>query len=412
MSSLPHFFSSLSTRKRDLLALLALFKLTLLFFWKIAFTNLIIARGDIFNYFYPYRDYAAQAVRAGHIPLWNPYLFTGAPFLANSQVGFFYPFNLAMAWLDTTRSINWTIVLHIFIAVSGVYILTRSRIQLSILAASFAATSFGLGGYLGTQIEHVNQLQGLAWIGWIFWAYDLTIEDQTSGRGRRRAVLALSVFIALQLLAGHTQSVFITLIGLAVYAIWPVVEMIFVRARDTAPMLLKRLLPILLASIFAVLLSAVQLFPTLELTRLSARSGGLPTNLAVSFSLDPRLLGRALLPDYSGALPAGGEFTAFFSVAALMLMIYGLTAVWNKSTTNVQRPTSNLHSISVVAIVGLVLAFGGYTPIYYALLKIFPGFDLFRAPARWLVLLTFAGSIVAGAGLDSLRDRKISYRSL
>src|SRR5512135_1387501 len=192
MSSLLHFFSSLSTRKRDLLALLTLFALTLLFFWKIAFTNLIIARGDIFNYFYPYRDYAAQALRAGHIPLWNPYLFMGAPFLANSQVGFFYPFNLAMAWLDTTRSINWTIVLHIFIAVSGIYVLTRSRFQLTILAACFAATSFGLGGYLGTQIEHVNQLQGLAWIGWIFWAYDLTIEDQTSGRGRRRAVLALS----------------------------------------------------------------------------------------------------------------------------------------------------------------------------------------------------------------------------
>ena len=36
------------------------------------------------------------------------------------------------------------------------------------------------------------------------------------------------------------------------------------------------------------------------------RSGGLPANLAVSFSLDPRLLGHALLPDYDGVLPAGG----------------------------------------------------------------------------------------------------------
>src|SRR5512141_580861 len=152
MSSLLHTISSLSTRKRDLLGLLALFALTLLFFWKIAFTNLIIARGDIFNYFYPYRDYAAQALRAGHIPLWNPYLFMGAPFLANSQVGFFYPFNLAMAWLDTTRSINWTIVLHIFIATSGAYVFARSArsVRLSIAAAFLAAISFGLGGYLGT----------------------------------------------------------------------------------------------------------------------------------------------------------------------------------------------------------------------------------------------------------------------
>ena len=40
--------------------------------------------------------------------------------------------------------------------------------RLSIAAAFLAAISFGLGGYLGTQIEHVNQLQGLAWIGWMF----------------------------------------------------------------------------------------------------------------------------------------------------------------------------------------------------------------------------------------------------
>jgi hypothetical protein len=155
------------------LALLVLLALVLVFFWKLAFTNLIVARGDIFYYFYPYRDFAAQAVRAGRIALWNPYLFMGAPFMANSQVGFFYPFNLLMSWLDTPRAINWTIVLHIFIAASGAYVFARSVLRLSIAAALLAAISFGLGGYLGTQIEHVNQLQGLAWIGWMFLAYEI-----------------------------------------------------------------------------------------------------------------------------------------------------------------------------------------------------------------------------------------------
>jgi hypothetical protein len=438
MSSLLLFFSSF--RRKDFFALLALFILTLLFFWKLAFTNLIIARGDIFYYFYPYRDYASMALRAGHIPLWNPYLFMGAPFLANSQAGFFYPFNLLLSWIDVTRSINWTIVLHVFIAASGVYTFTRSRLQLSIGAAWLAAISFGLGGYLGTQIEHVNQLQGLAWIGWIFFAYDLGIRDQGSGIRRLRPTLFLSFFIALQLLTGHTQSVFITLFGLGVYAVWPGVELMIVtlrkakglsdkRQRFSAEFTLSkanvlrmtavRILPLVFASIFAALLSAIQLLPTLELTRLSARSGGLPTNLAVSFSLDPRLLGRALLPDYSGALPSGGEFTAFFSVAAIMLMLYGVASIWSKQSLITPAPLryggNSRHSsraLSIVALVGLLLAIGGYTPIYYALLKIFPGFDLFRAPARWIVLFAFAGSIIAGIGLDSLRDRKINFRSL
>src|SRR5512139_1329947 len=174
MSSGHHVIRSsgyLLTRK-DVVALLALLALVLAFFWKLAFTNLIIARGDIFYYFYPYRDFAMQAVREGRVALWNPYLFMGAPFMANSQSGFFYPLNLLMSWLDTTRAINWTIVLHIFIAASGAYVFARSVVRLSIAAALLAAISFGLGGYLGTQIEHVNQLQGLAWIGWMFFAYE------------------------------------------------------------------------------------------------------------------------------------------------------------------------------------------------------------------------------------------------
>src|SRR5512138_527876 len=130
-----HTSFSHSLKRKDLLALGALLTLVLIFFWKLAFTNLIIARGDIFYYFYPYRDFASQAVRAGRVALWDPYLFMGAPFMANSQAGFFYPFNLLMSWLEVTRAINWTIVLHIFIAASGVYLFARSSLRLSIAAA-------------------------------------------------------------------------------------------------------------------------------------------------------------------------------------------------------------------------------------------------------------------------------------
>jgi hypothetical protein len=243
----------------------------------------------------------------------------GAPFMANSQVGFFYPFNLLMSWLDTTRAINWTIVLHMLIAASGVYVFARSVLRLSIAASLLAAISFGLGGYLGTQIEHVNQLQGLAWIGWIFLAYEFSLPRifrPLISNLRFLKWLPLAILLSIQLLAGHTQSVFITLIGLGFYALWQIAESVFVARpagwRAYSLLIAQYLLPLFLAVIAALGLSAVQLLPTLELTRNSARSGGLPTNLAVSFSLDPRLLGRALLPDYEGALPAGGELQHSF----------------------------------------------------------------------------------------------------
>ena len=398
-----------SLNRRDLLAWCALLALVLIFFWKLAFTNLIIARGDIFYYFYPYRDFAMQAVREGRVALWNPYLFMGAPFMANSQAGFFYPFNLLMSWLETTRAINWTIVLHIFIAASGAYVFARSTrsVRLSIAASLLAAISFGLGGYLGTQIEHVNQLQGLTWIGWIFLAYEFSQQKNPESRIQSLRWLPLALLITLQLLAGHTQSVFITLVGLGCYMLWQLIESIFANRpagwRNYTLRITHYASPLVLAVIIAIGLSMIQLLPTLELTRNSARSGGLPANLAVSFSLDPRLLGRALLPDYEGALPAGGEFTAFFAVAALMLLTIGVTT-W-------RRASVQTRAIAVVAFIGLFFALGGYNPLYYVLLKI-PGFDLFRAPARWIVLFAFAGSLLAGVGLDALRDRRVSWKSL
>ena len=53
----------------DLAALAALAALTLIFFWQIALTNRVLAGLDVFAYFYPYRDFASEAMRAGRLPL-------------------------------------------------------------------------------------------------------------------------------------------------------------------------------------------------------------------------------------------------------------------------------------------------------------------------------------------------------
>src|SRR5688572_5771670 len=88
----------------------------LLFFWKLAFTHLILARGDAFLYFYPYWDYRAQALLSGQLPLWNPYLFMGAPFLANSQAGVLYPLNWPLVFFPASIAVKISILTHLLIA--------------------------------------------------------------------------------------------------------------------------------------------------------------------------------------------------------------------------------------------------------------------------------------------------------
>ena len=153
------------------LALLALAALAVLLFWRLALTNLIVGRGDLFFYFYPYRDYASAAVRVGRVPLWNPYLFMGAPFLANSQAGFFYPFNLALAWMPVERMVNASIVLHAVLAAVGAYLWGRAGLGLTRPGAWLAGLLYGLGGYFVAQVEHLNQIQVLAWLPWLLWLF-------------------------------------------------------------------------------------------------------------------------------------------------------------------------------------------------------------------------------------------------
>jgi hypothetical protein len=41
-----------------------------------------------------YKDYLAQAVRSGRLPLWNPHIGLGRPFLADVDAALFYPPNV------------------------------------------------------------------------------------------------------------------------------------------------------------------------------------------------------------------------------------------------------------------------------------------------------------------------------
>src|SRR5262245_24876630 len=111
----------------------------LLFFWKLAFTHLILARGDAFLYFYPYWDYRARALLSGHLPLWNPYLFMGAPFLANSQAGVLYPLNWPLSFFPAPVAVKISILLHLLLAAVGTSLFARRALGQSTLGALLSA---------------------------------------------------------------------------------------------------------------------------------------------------------------------------------------------------------------------------------------------------------------------------------
>ena len=405
------------TRLRPLCAALLIAALGLLFFWKLVFTNLILVGVDSFLYFYPYKAYVTEALRAGHLPLWNPHLFMGAPLLANMQVALLYPLHWPLIWLAAPKQVAASLVLHVVLAGWGAVVYARRTLKLGWAGALTAAVIFALGGFLGAQAEHVNQLNVMAWLPWALWLLDAALTN----RRRAASALGLGLVIALMLLAGHAQAVYICLVGLGLYALaggWGQdTNHKSVIPREHAVSTLKSLaawrlrfasrLPYLatlaLALGVASLLAAAQLLPTWELSRLSVRSEGLSYREAVSFSLRPWQLQYTLLPPFGADLSqvfgeAYSEYVAYVGVIGLGLAAFGLLRGW--------RRWPGTRFLAILAATGLFLGLGGFNPIYFLLYTVIPGFDLFRAPARWMLLYALGMAMLAGIGVEQISTHR------
>jgi len=386
---------------RDILAIGSLWGLVLLFFWGIAGAGRVLASGDVFTYFYPYWAAATRAFETGRLPLWNQNIFLGVPFLANSQAGTLYPLNWVL-WktLPAFVSVHVTIVAHLCLAALSSYLWARLALRLRPVGAWTSGALFALGGYLGAQVEHINQLQGLAWLPLALLLVDVSTSGSAEHARRRRLLggVGLSVVVGLILLAGHTQTAFISLVGLGVYAAMPAVWRAFTRRAGlgaTSRELALRVGLVTAAAAVGAALAAAQLLPTAELSRLSVRAGGLPLNERLSFSVSPIYFGRALMPGYVIPVrPDHLEHVAYIGVIGLALVASALK--------HLRFASLPVWSALGLLVLGLFFALGLFNPLYVVLVKYLPGFAYFRVPARWLALYVLGAAGLAGWGAETL----------
>ena len=389
--------------RKDAVLLLLLGALVIGFHIPLAFSNTIVTDYDLYVYFYPYWEYRTEALRAAQLPLWNPFMYTGVPFLANIQTGVFYPLNALLVFLEAPRAVTFSYLFHLWLAAAGMYLLLR---QLGMGAASglMGAIVLAFGGFFAAQAGHINQVQTAAWLPFLALTYSSAY---------RHASLVWAglagIILALQITAGHPQETFLSLCIVAMFACYLTVLSAFHAEHASSGWPHHQLQPArrmplrllgwsgyagaLLGIVVALGagLSAVQLLPSLELSELSLRAGGLDYADATSFSLPPSEIMRALLPPFTD--PPFSEYTAFIGVFAL-----GLT--WAAIRYGSRQPATAFFA--VVFVTGLFLALGRFNPLYETLYQHVPGFDLFRVPARWLFLSTFGAAGLAAVGLDSL----------
>lgn len=388
-------------RLRPLLGPACLALATVALCWKLVLGGLVVIGYDTMTYMYPYRFFAATALGELRLPLWNPDIYYGAPFLANLQSAVFYPPHLLFLLRPTTEAMNWSVVLHLFLAAYFAYLLARGLVGLDRVSATVAGALYGLSGFVGAQVGHLNQLNAAAWL-----PAALLVAHRALTERRPRWIALLALILAVQLLAGHAQESYMTLVLLAAYAAFFVVRCAVVawrsgpagRAGSAGRALVWEVVwaggTLGVAGALAGGLAAMQLLPTNELTGLSIRAGGMSAAEASSFSLPPRQLFVGLLPTFGLASPTSNEYLGWVGFGGLTLALMGLLF-------GARRPTTVFFAL--VLGVGFLLALGNHSPLYERVFQL-PGMNLFRVPARWLLVTSLALAMLGGGGLAYVRQ--------
>ncbi len=344
--------------------------------------------------FYPWRDYAFDLLRSGHIPFWNSLNGAGAPLLANYQSALLYPIN----WLGLILPIAWfmslTAVLHLFIAGWGMWMFT-GRLGLTELGRGVSALAFALTGYLVARLGTYPTVFVAAWIPWLMWAALSILID-----ARRRDIGWLALFTGMQLLAGHAQTTWYSMLLLGCFSVWWTI---------THRVNWHRLGIIIVGLMIGAGLAAVQLLPTAELLAQSQRSGGVVYDTVMNFSYAPARMLNFLSPNIFGT-PANGTYAtkgAFFEDAVyfgLIPLISALVALLTWGWGKIRKAERPDYFVSIpfwfiIVAIAFVLALGKYSPVFPFLYKYVPTFSMFQAPVRWHIWTVFGLSVLAGMGV-------------
>jgi hypothetical protein len=373
------------------------------------FTGKVLFWGTAGLQFIPWRFEAYQMLDQGVMPLWNALNGMGAPLMANYQSALFYPpayilygfYQLAGA---AGLSFGFTLLvpLHLGWGAYGIAKLLE-HLGFNQRAEILGGLAFGLGGYLVARSSFFSMIWAGVWLPWLI----LAVERMIGLRGRYTRLgrmLPAGLVLAMQLLAGHAQ--------LAFYSVLLATFWLVLRVTTAGPAIKKwqPLVDWIMAGVSAAALALVQLLPTAEYLLQSQRSSAYEYQAAMTYSFWPWHFLTFILPDLFGN-PGWGDYWGYGAYwedavyGGLMLVVFALIALMGllqkRKSNTIPSPINRVSLIVMffAMLIAAVLGLGQNTPIFPWLYAHVPTFSMFQAPARWMYLVSFLLIIVSAAGI-------------
>ncbi|HEY2154523.1 MAG TPA: hypothetical protein VGH33_02765, partial [Isosphaeraceae bacterium] len=163
--------------------------------------------------FQPWLEFNRREIRAGRLPLWNPYAGCGAPHLANGQSAVFDPFH-AIAYIGPLPEAYAVMAAaRLWVAGVGMFLLARHW-RLGRWGRWFAGLVYPFSGFLVVWLLYpVTNVA--VWFPWVLWASDRVLDRMTL-----RRVALMGLVVGFSVLGGHVQTSAHVLLASGLNLLW------------------------------------------------------------------------------------------------------------------------------------------------------------------------------------------------
>ncbi len=341
---------------------------------------------------FPFQAWSAEWwKRTGHMPLWNPEIFGGLPFVASGSGDVFYPTWLLRLVLPTTVAGNVSFFVHYVLAGLFMYWLLR-RLGLAWGGGVIGGLAYELTGLIASYPSpgHDGKLFASTMLPVICLGLVLTIRDQRrSGYAIIAGGVALSVF-------GHFQLTYYLLIAAGLFALYLALD----PDRQVGPgARVGRLGLALLAVGLGFGIAAIQLLPFFAYIPYSPRAQGYNGGFAgsTSFAIPWDHVPEFFLKNFVGSRDTyWGSNPLKLHSEYLGLPVVAL-AVLGAGVRERRRLVLWLGGIGLLF---LLVSLGSATPFYQIWWALMPLVKKTRAPGMAFFIVAFVTAVFAALGAE------------
>jgi O-antigen/teichoic acid export membrane protein len=410
---------------------------------------------------YAWKSFISDSLRLGELPLWNPYVFAGTPFLATGQHSAYYPFSIFFLILPLAKAYGWYTISQLWLAGLLTYLFGRV-LGMRRPSAAVAGLIFQGCGFLLVSSAVFPMILGAAiWLPLMLACTEMIFRNSSrpEGAGRTLPWAALGALaLGVQILAGHVEITYYSLLVTASYTAWKLAAILYSILRNGRPAaaaqsadrlsgdrlsgdkwylaLVRPGAWVLLTVAAGLMLGAIQFIPFVEVGSANFREGSASLAEIRGWAFPVRRLATLAMPDffgnpadhsyfdvfsgetvpfttnYYGQVNPRGAFTSnwgiknyveggiYLGILSLFLAALGVWSAWRRRRDR----RSSIGFFTLLSALSLSFVFGmsTYAILYYAL----PGINQLHSPFRWVFPLSLSLAVLAGYGMDFIAESR------